>query len=193
MRSIEKQIHLPTGSFPATEENREGMIFGRMRNFRQDGITLIELLVVVTIVGLLATAAMPLTRMTVTRTKEIELRRNLRVLRTAIDAFKADCEAKRLSTLEGYCKSEQNNYPETLEQLTEPLKVAGSLGQTKKYLRRVPRDPMIPLESSDKPNNWGLRSYSDPPDSTQWGEGNVYDVYSRSEAISLDGSKYSTW
>lgn len=169
------------------------MVFGGMRNYLQKGITLIELLVVIAILGILATAAMPLGRMTVQRAKELELRRNLRILRTAIDEFKNDCVNKKLSVLEGYCKSEQDNYPETLEQLTEPLKLAGAVDKTIKYLRRVPRDPMTPLESPDKPNNWGLRSYSDPPDSTQWGEGNVYDIFSKSEAISLDGSKYNTW
>lgn len=159
----------------------------------QKGITLVEMLVVIAIVGILATAAMPLSRMTAKRAKEIELRGNLRVLRTAIDDFKKDCEAKKLSTIEGYCKTEQNNYPESLEQLTEPLKLSGPEDKTKKYLRRIPRDPMTALEAPDKPNNWGLRSYSDQPDSTQWGGGNAYDVYSKSEAISLDGSKYNTW
>jgi general secretion pathway protein G len=164
-----------------------------MRKLRQDGITLIELLVVIAIVGILATAAMPLSRMTVRRAKELELRTNLRVLRTAIDEFKKDCDEKKLSTVEGYCKSEQYNYPETIEQLTEPLKLAASVDKTKKYIRRAPRDPMTPLESPDKPNNWGLRSFSDPPDSTEWGEGNVYDVYSKSKELALDGSRYDTW
>jgi general secretion pathway protein G len=157
------------------------------------GITLIELLVVIAIIGILASAAMPFSRMAVQRTKELELRRNLRILRTAIDEFKKDCDSKRLSVLEGYCKSEQYNYPESLEQLMEPLKLAGNTDTTKKYLRRIPRDPMSALESPDKPNNWGLRSYGDEPDSRDWGSGNVYDVYSKSEAISLDGSKYNTW
>jgi general secretion pathway protein G len=52
---------------------------------------------------------------------------------------------------------------------------------------------MIPPESPDNPNNWGLRSYADEPDSTQWGGDNVYDVYSKSDRIAIDGSKYSTW
>ena len=159
----------------------------------QRGVTLIEMLVVVVIVAILASAVMPLSRMTVKRTKEIVLRGNLRVLRKAIDDFKWDCDNKKLSTVEGYCKSEQNNYPETLELLTEPVKLAGAVDKTKKYLRRIPRDVLMPLESPDKPNNWGLRSYSDAPDSTEWGGGNVYDVYSKSDAISLDGSKYNTW
>jgi general secretion pathway protein G len=160
---------------------------------RDKGITLIELLVVVAIVGILAVAAMPVSKMTVKRAKEIELRSNLRVLRTAIDAFKKDCTGKKLSTMEGYCQSDQDNYPETLEQLLEPLKLTGAIDKSKKYLRRIPRDPMTPLEEPENPNNWGLRSYGDEPDSDQWGGGNVYDVYSQSESIAIDGSKYNTW
>ncbi len=158
---------------------------------RRKGITLIELLVVIAIVAILATAAMPLTRMTVTRTREIELRSSLRILRTAIDAFRKDCVEKKLSL--DYCKSDQDFYPESLEQLTEPLTLAGSSDKKKKYLRRIPRDPMTDLESPGNTNNWGLRSYSDAPDSTQWGGGNVFDVYSKSDKIALDGSQYSTW
>jgi general secretion pathway protein G len=159
----------------------------------QKGLTLIELLVVIAIVGILTSAAMPLSRMTIKRVKEMELRGNLRLLRTAIDAFRQDClpTAKKLSS--DYCKSDQDYYPESLEQLTQPLKLAGAVDKTKKYLRRIPRDPMTALDSSGNPNNWGLRSYGDEPDSTQWGGGNVFDVYSKSEAISLDGSKYNTW
>ena len=159
----------------------------------QRGLTLIELLVVIAIVSILAAAAMPISRMTVKRTKEMELRNNLRTLRDAIDEFKKDCDDKVLSTVEGYCTSDNNYYPESLELLTEPLKLKGSLEKTKKYLRRIPKDPMTPLEEPDNPNNWGLRSNSDPPDTTEWGGSNVYDVFSKSEAIALDGSQYNTW
>ncbi len=165
---------------------------GRMIKTRQEGMTLIEILVVIAIVAILATAAMPLTRMTAVRSKEIELRSALRVLRTAIDAFRKDCVEKKLST--DYCKAEQDYYPESLEQLTEPLALAGSAsGKTRKYLRRIPPDPMTKTESSDNPNNWGLRSTSDSSDSTEWGGGNVFDVFSKSNKTALDGSKYSTW
>ena len=157
------------------------------------GFTLIEILVVIAIISILAAAVMPLSRMTVKRAKEIELRSNLRVLRSAIDAFKKDCEEKKLSSLEGYCQADRNYYPESLEKLTEPLKLAGAVDKTKRYLRRIPRDPMTPLDSPDNPNNWGLRSYGDEPDSTSWGGDNVYDAYSKSEAVALDGSRYNTW
>ncbi len=157
------------------------------------GLTLIEMLVVIAIVSILAAAVMPLSRMTVKRVKEIELRSGLRTIRSAIDAFRKDCEptAKKLST--DYCKADQDYYPESLEQLTQPLKLAGTGDKTRKYLRRIPRDPMMTSSYDGDANGWGLRSYSDPPDSTQWGGGNVYDVYSKSEAVALDGTKYSTW
>jgi len=160
---------------------------------KSTGVTLIELIVVIAIVAILASAAMPLSRVTVQRSKEIELRANLRTLRKAIDEFKWDCENKKLSTIEGYCKSDLSNYPESLEQLTEPMKMAGAVDKTRKYLRRIPRDPMTELDTPGNPNNWGLRSYSDPPDSTQWGGDNVYDVYSKSDKVALDGSAYNTW
>jgi general secretion pathway protein G len=193
MRIARGQTHPYLSISLLMRDGRNGMPLYESRHRQERGITLIELLVVIAILGILATAAMPLSRMTIRRAKEIELRTNLRIIRTAIDEFKKDCDEKKLSTVEGYCKTEQDNYPESLEQLTEPLKLAGSGDKTKKYLRRIPRDPMTALESPDKPNNWGLRSYSDSSDSTQWGEGNVYDIYSKSEAVALDGSKFNTW
>jgi general secretion pathway protein G len=165
----------------------------------QKGLTLIELLVVIAIVAILASAVMPLSKVTVQRAKEMELREALRTLRTAIDAFRRDCTVTALpgsgvvKLSSDYCKSDQDYYPESLELLTQPLKLAGAVDKTKKYLRRIPRDPMTPLDEPDNPNNWGLRSYGDEPDSTQWGGGNVFDVYSKSEAVGLDGSRYTTW
>jgi len=153
------------------------------------GLTLIELLVVISIISVLATAVMPLSRMTMKRVKETELRSGLRILRSTIDAFNKDCIAKKLSS--DYCS--KDGYPESLELLTKPLTLTGTGDKTRKYLRRIPRDPFTPLESTNKTDNWGLRSYSDAPDSTQWGGENVYDVYSKNESISLEGTRYSSW
>ena len=165
------------------------MTVRRSRRSAQRGLTLVELLVVIAIVSILAAAVMPLSRMTVKRVKETELRSALRTIRNAVDAFNRDCITKKLAPE----NCSKDNYPETLETLTEPLKLAGSVDKTRKYLRRIPRDPMTPLDSPEKTNNWGMRSFSDPPDSSQWGGENVYDVYSKSEKEGLDGSKYNTW
>ena len=153
------------------------------------GLTLIEMLVVIAIVGILASAVMPLSRMTVRRVKEIELRSGLRALRTAIDAFNRDCVTKKLAS--DNCT--KDNFPETLDVLTQPLKLAGADDKTRKYLRRIPRDPFDRSGQTPGADAWGLRSYNDLPDSSQWGGENVYDVYSKSDGISSDGTKYSTW
>jgi general secretion pathway protein G len=188
MKKTKTKVHFPFCILAGVEERKEKKICVS-GYFPCRGFTLIEILVVMVIMGILASAVLPLSRMSVKRAKEIELRSSLRTLRMAIDAFQKDCLEKKLSS--DYCKSEQDNYPESLEQLTVPLNLADS--NIKKYLRRIPRDPMTPLDSPSNPNNWGFRSNSDDPDSTQWGGGNVFDVYSKSEGIALDGSKYSTW
>jgi len=177
---------------------------------KEEGITLIELIVVIAIVGILASAVLPLSRMTVRRVQEMELRSSLRVIRTAIDAFHRDClpatAGPALVPVPGraaaltaplklsseYCKADQDYYPESLELLTQPLSLANSADKTRKYLRRIPQDPMTPTVS-DPSGNWGLRSYQDAPDSRDWGGGNVFDVYSKSEAVAIDGTKYNTW
>jgi len=166
-----------------------------MGHFGQKGLSLIELLVVITIVSILAAAAMPLSRMTVKRTREMELRSSLRTIRSAIDAFRADClpGQGQVKLSSDYCKADQDYYPESLELLTEPLQLANAVDKTKKYLRRIPKDPMMPLDSPDNPNNWGLLSYQDEPDSKSWGGDNVFDIYSKSDAAAIDGSLYSTW
>jgi general secretion pathway protein G len=153
------------------------------------GLSLIEMLVVIAIVSILAAAVMPLSRMTVRRVKETELRSGLRNIRAAIDAFNKDCITKKLAS--DNCT--KDNFPESLDVLTQPLKLAGAGDKTRKYLRRIPRDPFSPPGSTVDQDSWGLRSASDQPDSTQWGGENVYDVYSKSDGVSSDGTKYSTW
>ena len=156
---------------------------------RTTGLTLVEMLVVIAIVGILASAVMPLSRMTVRRVKEIELRSGLRTIRTAIDAFHKDCVEKKLAT--EHCS--KDSFPESLDELAKPLKLAGAGDKTRKYLRKIPRDPFSPSGLTAGADAWGLRSYTDMPDSSMWGGENVYDVYSKNDALSSDGTKYSSW
>ena len=44
-----------------------------------------------------------------------------------------------------------------------------------------------------KSTEWGMRSYQDAPDATTWGGQNVFDVFTKSGATALDGTKYKDW
>jgi general secretion pathway protein G len=152
----------------------------------ETGYTFVELLVVTTILLILASAAMPLTRVTIQRTKEAELRRTLRDMRTAIDKFKDAVDTGLISNLD--VKAGSEGYPPDLETLVEGVTVANDAsGRKLKFLRRIPIDPLTGEAE------WGLRAYQDRPDSTSWGGQNVFDVYSLAEGIGLDGTKYRDW
>ena len=150
------------------------------------GYSFVELLIVTAILFILASAVMPLATVTSQRQRESELRTALRQMRTAIDKFKDAADAGRIPSTEVQAGSE--GYPPDLETLVEGVTLLNDQSGTKlKFLRKIPTDPMT--NSTD----WGLRAYQDKPDSTSWGRGNVYDVYSKSGGTALDGSKYRDW
>ncbi|MBI1921785.1 MAG: type II secretion system protein [Geobacter sp.] len=157
----------------------------------QKGLTLIELIVTVTILAVLASLALPLSQMTTRRMKEIELRRNLRTIRTAIDEFKKTYD-KGVEERRIIPSTNVSGYPEILEKLVEGHDFGGAIPYKKKFLRRIPPDPFHPPQSGEKPE-WGLRSYTDDAESSTWGGEDVYDVYSLSEETAIDGSKYKEW
>ena len=158
----------------------------RQRPVSAGGYSFIELLVVVSILFVLASAAMPLAQVASQRQRETELRRDLREMRTAIDKFKDAVDTGLIPSTEVTPGSE--GYPETLQKLVDGVNAAGDAsGRKLKFLRRVPIDPM-----TGKPE-WGMRSYQDKPDTTTWGGQNVFDVYSKSEGAGLDGTKYRDW
>jgi general secretion pathway protein G len=128
------------------------------------GYTFIELLVVSTIIIILASAVMPLVKVTARRQHEAELRRALREMRTAIDKYKDAADLGQVSPLELRVGNE--NYPPSLETLVEGM-----------------------THSTE----WGLRSYQDEPDATSWSGDNVFDVYTKYDGTALDGSKYRDW
>ncbi len=149
------------------------------------GTTFIEVLAVATIVAILAAAILPLSRVTRQRQREIELRRALREIRTAIDRFKDGVDRGQVGGTDVKLGSE--GYPESLETLVEGVNQVGRPGFKLKFLRKIPVDPMT--NSTD----WGRRSYQDEPDSTRWGGQNVFDIYTTFEGTALDGTKYRDW
>jgi len=153
---------------------------------KADGFTFVELLIVSTILMIIATAVLPLAKVTSQRTKEAELRRSLREIRTAIDKFKDAVDAGLIPATEIRTGSE--GYPPDLETLVDGVSVANDAsGRKLKFLRRIPIDPMT--NSTD----WGQRSYQDRPESTSWGGQNVFDVFTKSQGVGLDGTKYKDW
>jgi general secretion pathway protein G len=158
------------------------------------GLTIIELIITVAILTVLGMLVLPLTQMTVKRTKELELRRNLREIRTAIDKYKEEYE-KALKAGNKPNMADKSGYPETFELLVEGDDFGGLTKEKKKFLRRIPPDPFNrKVKDAKKADEmWGLRSYADKPDSTQWDGKDVFDVYSLSEETAIDGTKYKDW
>lgn len=162
------------------------------------GLTIIELIVTVVILSILGMLVFPLTQMTAKRVKELELRRNLREIRTAIDRYKEEYD-KAVKDGKKQNVADKSGYPESLEMLVEGDDFGGLSKDKKKFLRRVPPDPFNKSKGkngetlSDVKDMWGLRSYKDKPDSTQWGREDVFDVYSLSEETAIDGTKYKDW
>jgi general secretion pathway protein G len=154
---------------------------GKRRN--QRGLTLVELIVAFSILAILTTMSLPLTRYKVRRDKERDLRYALREIRTAIDKYK-DAADKNLFQI----KVGTEGYPETLEILVEGVTMSSSADGTKiKFLRKIPIDPMTGMA------DWGLRAMKDDPDSQSWSGGNVFDVYTKSQARAPDGTSYQEW
>jgi len=152
---------------------------------RSRGVTYLELIATATIMMILASAILPMGRVAVRRQREIELRRELRIMRRAIDQYKLAVDQGQIGGTDVKLGSE--GYPEDLETLVKGVKRVGTVDRKLKFLRRIPVDPMTGTAE------WGLRCYQDDPDSTSWCGDNVWDVYSKSTAKGLDGTTYNTW
>jgi general secretion pathway protein G len=152
---------------------------------REGGFTYLELIATATILMILASAILPTAKVMRMRNKEIELRRELRALRNAIDGYKLAVDQGRIGGSDVKLGSE--GYPPDLETLVEGVNQVGRLDSKLKFLRRVPMDPMTGKAE------WGMRCYQDDADDESWCGQNVYDVFSTSSGTALDGSKYSEW
>jgi general secretion pathway protein G len=161
------------GSHSNDGHNRESLS-------RTAGFTLIELIVATTILSLLAMMVAPLVYIQLQREKEKQLRHALWELRDAIDRYK---DAADMSYFQ--MQVDSYGYPPDLDTLVKGVTMNG--GQKKRFLRRIPLDPMT------KSFDWGLRSNQDDPDSDSWGGQAVFDVYTKSEKTALDGTKYKDW
>jgi general secretion pathway protein G len=165
--------------------------FGRRASWSSSrGLTLVELLVTLAILSILAAAALPYAEVTVRREKELELRRALRDVRSAIDAFYEDWKGGKISRTS--TAASEDGFPKTLQVLVEGADAGDAKGNKRKYLRRVPRDPFAD-PARPPAEQWVLRGYQDAADSIVWGGRDIYDVRSSSDNTALDGTKYKEW
>jgi len=153
----------------------------------QRGFTLLEMIATLVILSILSVSAIPIMRNTVKRQREYELRIALRELRGAIDRYRRFYE--QFPNAIPIQERTESGYPRNLEILVEGFTPA-NMPTTKKirFLRRIPIDPMTGT------TDWGTRSYSDDPDSFGGLGDDVFDVYTKSEDIALDGkTRYRDW
>jgi general secretion pathway protein G len=152
------------------------------------GFTLIELVITVAIVAVLASVALPLNELIIQRGKEAELRRSLRDIREALDAYKQAFDEGRMVKRAG-----DSGYPKRLEDLVDGVEDQKDPKKNRIYfMRRLPRDPFAEDPNLSPGDSWGKRSYESPPDDPREGD-DVYDVYTRSTLIGLNGRPLKEW
>jgi general secretion pathway protein G len=152
------------------------------RRNAEAGMTLLELIIACSILVILASAALPVARYSIIRGKETELRRDLREMKDAIDRYKDTADKNLIRVEVG-----SEGYPPDLDTLVKGVNVGANADKKIRFLRKVPVDPVTGTA------DWGMRCVSDDPDSNSWCGKNVFDVYSKSQATALDGTKYSDW
>lgn len=153
------------------------------------GFTLIELVITVAIIGLLAMMTLPMAEVAVQRSKEHELRLALREIRAGLDEYKRAVDEKRIIQ-----SVEKSGYPESLRELVDGMPDASNPESQSKiyFLRRIPRDPMDTDSNKPDEDTWGKRSYQSSADAPEEG-GDVFDVYSMSTGVGLNGIPYKSW
>lgn len=154
----------------------------------QRGFTFVELMMTLAIMGVLALVSVPMAQLVAHRQKEHDLRVALVEIRAAIDAYKRASEQGRILLKVG-----ESGYPPSLDVLVDGVVDQRSpTSQRLYFLRRLPRDPFAPSDDRRAFGGWGLRSYASSPDNPQEGA-DVYDVYSKSEQLGMNGVPHKSW
>jgi general secretion pathway protein G len=175
--------------------NFSGYFRKSIRNL--SGVTLVELVVTMAILSILAVLVIPSAQLAGKRTREVELKRNLRIIRTALDNYKIAYDKAVKPNAPPPAGLPTTGYPKDLKTLVEGVDFGDNPDKNqakKKFLRRIPVDPFNISQKGDEPK-WGIRAYKDEPDSRSNSDEaeDVYDVYSLSDGLAIDGTKYKDW
>ncbi len=151
-----------------------------------------EIMVSLAIIAVMASVAMPMIQVTIQRQKEQQLREHLREIRHAIDAYKKAADDGRIKK-----NADATGYPPDLQVLVDGVEDIKDVKHKRlRFLRRIPYDPVLPPSQRKSTvtggSDWGLRSYDSPPDQPRYSQ-DVYDVYSQSPQVGLNGVPYAQW
>jgi general secretion pathway protein G len=154
----------------------------RRRGRLEQGMTLLELIIACSILMILSSAALPIARYSIVHKKEELLRYQLREMKDAIDRYKDLADSNKIRVEVG-----TEGYPPDLETLVKGVKLGAGDDKKIRFLRKIPVDPITGRA------DWGFRCVSDDPDAGSWCGKNVFDVYSKSQSIASDGTRYADW
>lgn len=147
-------------------------------------------MVTLVILSVLASAALPYAEITFRRDQELELRRALREIRSAIDDFHADWKAGKMPLTSD--AASEDGFPKSLTVLVEGVDLAGLSEKRRFYLRRIPRNPFA-VATMEIEKQWQLRAYRDKKNAAFWSGDDVYDVYAGTEKMAIDQTYYKDW
>lgn len=154
------------------------------------GFTLVELLVTVALVGIAASAVLPLASLMEQRAKETQLRHALRTIREALDNYKVAADSGLIAKTTG-----SSGYPASLQVLVTGVPRSASFGLNSPpvvFLRSIPRDPFYKDRQAPADQTWNTRAYGAPPGQFEPGA-DVYDISSKSDGVALDGTRLGDW
>ena len=147
---------------------------------RQNGVTLLEMIVVITILLIMMGAAVPVLKVSVPPAAGSGTAARPWEMRSAIDRYKDAADKNAFQQKLG-----SEGYPPDMDTLVNGVEVAGG--------KKLPLFAPDSRRSHDWEHGLGPALHAGRSQSDSWGGQNVFDVYTKSTGVGLDGTKYKDW